>query len=59
MTVSDDTILGKLRRALPGNTPRGELRGSWFTGAECVRLLEMLGEYERKRQGQPGKGARQ
>lgn len=41
--ASDDVILAKLRRSLPGNTPPGELRGNWMTGAESVRLLELIG----------------
>lgn len=39
---SDDVILAKLRRSLPGNTPKGELRGNWLTGDECVRILQMI-----------------
>lgn len=39
---NDDVILDKLRRSLKGNTPKTGIRGNWFTGAECVRLLEML-----------------
>jgi hypothetical protein len=43
-SADDDVILSKLRRSLPGNTPPTGIRGNWFTGAECVRLLEMIGQ---------------
>lgn len=39
---NDDVIFDKLRRSLKDNTPKTGIRGNWFTGAECVRLLEML-----------------
>jgi hypothetical protein len=40
--TSDDVIFDKLRRSLKGNTPKTGIRGNWFTGGECVRLLELL-----------------
>jgi hypothetical protein len=41
-SADDDVILSKLRRSLPGNTPPTGIRGNWFTGAECVRILQMI-----------------
>lgn len=52
-SATDDVILEKLRRSVPGNTPPGELRGNWFTGCECVRMLELLGERPEPKRTKP------
>jgi hypothetical protein len=57
-SATDDVILDKLRRSIPGNTPPGELRGNWFTGCECVRLLELLGERASTKRAKPSRHAK-